>query len=195
MSPGIIALIMLGILVITIMIGFRASGPPKDAGAIRVRTKGNYRVRTSLATAIPPEPTDAVTDAVLAHHVLEPDSNDLEILLEAAEVVPAGDKQKVKLNVVIPIGNLQLARQGSEVTGGFDVYLSISDGKAYFSPVSKQSHAIKWPADSVSEDDDRTITYSIDVTMEPGASIISVGVIDQGSKKTGYERINVGEEG
>jgi hypothetical protein len=27
--------------------------------------------------------------------------------------------------------------------------------------------------------------------MEPGASLISVGVIDHGSKKTGYERVNV----
>ena len=176
-------------------IAFRASGPPKDAGAIRVRTKGNYRVRTSLATAIPPEPADAVTDAVLAHHVLEPETNDLQIMLEAAEVVPIGDKQKVRLNVVIPISNLRLARHGSEVTGGFDVYLSISDGKAYFSLVSKQSHTIKWPAESVSEDDERTITYSIDVTMEPGASIISVGVIDHASKKTGYERISLNEAG
>ena len=167
-------------------IGFRSSALPKDAGSIRVRTKGNYRVRTALATAIPPEPTDAVTDAVLAHHVLEPESNDLEIEVETGDAVPVGDKQKVKLNVVIPIRNLQLAQQGSEVTGGFDVYLSISDGKSYFSPVSKQTHAIRWPATEVPEDDARTLTYSIDVTLEPGASVISVGVLDHGSKKTGY---------
>jgi VWFA-related protein len=172
-------------------IAFRASKAPKDAGSIRVRTRQRHNVRTSLATFIPPEATDAVTDAVLAHHVLDPASNDLEIALETGEIVPAGDKQKVKLSVVIPIRNLQLAQQGSELTGGFDVYLSISDGKSYFSPVNKQSHTIKWPAGSVSEDDERTITYSIDVLLESGAKLISVGVVDHTSKKTGYERIDV----
>jgi hypothetical protein len=172
-------------------IGFRSSKAPKNAGAIRVRTRGRHHVRTSLATFIPPEATDAVTDAVMAHHVLDPASNDLEIALETGDVVAVGEKQKVKLNVLIPIRNLQLAKQGSDITGGFDVYLSISDGKSYFSPVNKQSHTIKWPAESVSGDDERTITYSIDVLLESGAKLISVGVVDHTSKKTGYERIDV----
>lgn len=94
--------------------------------------------------------------------------------------------------MIIPIRNLKLARQGSEVTGGFDVYLSISDGKAYFSEVNKQSHTIRWPADSYQgEDDERTLTYSIDVTLEGGANRISVGVVDHATKKTGYETIEL----
>ena len=172
-------------------IGFRASAAPKDAGALRVRTKRGYRVRVSLATAAPLELADAVSEAVTAHHVLEPATNDLEIALEALEPMPAGEKQKVTLHVIIPIRNLTLVRQGDDVTGGFDVYLSISDGKGYFSTVNKQSHAIKWSAATAGEDDERTMTYSIDVVLEPGASQISVGVVDQRSKKTGYERISV----
>lgn len=170
-------------------IAFRASAAPRDAGAIRVRTKARHTVRASLATAAPVELADSVTEAVTAHHVVAPASNELEIALETGEIQTAGDKQKVKLNVIIPIRNLSLARQGSEVTGGFDVYLSVSDGRAYFSPVIKQAHAIKWPADSVAEDDERTMTYSIEVTLQPGTSQISVGVVDHGSQKTGFERI------
>jgi hypothetical protein len=161
--------------------------PAPKRDSIRVRLKQpSHRVRLALAGA-PLSPADAITDAVTAHHVLEPESNDLEIELETAPL----SERKVRLNVVIPIRNLQLARQGDELTGGFDVYLSISDGKGYFSQVNKQSHAIRWPAATVPEDDERTITYSIDVTMEPGASQISVGVVDQRSKKTGYERVEV----
>ena len=171
-------------------IGFRASGPPKRA-SIKVKAKrAGQQVRVSLA-GTPMSPMDAVSDAVTAHHVLEPATNDLEIALEALERLPAGEKQKVTLQVIIPIRNLTLVRQGDDVTGGFDVYLSISDGKGYFSTVNKQSHAIKWPAAGAEEDDERTMTYTIDVTLEPGASQISVGVVDQRSKKTGYERISV----
>lgn len=171
-------------------LGFRASARPTRT-TIRVKTRdAKHRVRTALAGA-PASPGDAVMDAVTAHHVLAPETNDLEIAVEALEPVTAGAKQKVTVHVIIPIRNLTLLRQGSEVTGGFDVYLSISDGKGYFSPVNKQSHTIKWAAADVPEGDERTMTYSIDVTMEPGASQISVGVVDQKSKKTGYERIEV----
>jgi VWFA-related protein len=171
-------------------LGFRASGPPKrDSIRVRVR-QPSHRVRTALAGA-PPSPADAITDAVTAHHVLAPESNELEIALETGDSMAAGEKQKVTLKVIIPIRNLQLVKQGDEVTGAFDVYLSISDGKGYFSPVNKQTHQIRWPAATVPEDDERTMTYSIDVTMEPGASQISVGVVDQRSKKTGYEIIGV----
>jgi VWFA-related protein len=169
-------------------LGFRASGKPTRA-AIRVKTKTpQHRVRTALAVA-PSSPADAIMEAVVAHHVLDPENNDLEIELDAQEPVAFGEKQKVTLKVIIPIRNLSLQRQGDEVTGGFDVYLSISDGKGYFSDVNKQSHAIKWSAAEVGEDDERTMTYSIDVTLERGASQISVGVVDQRSKKTGYEKI------
>lgn len=171
-------------------IGFRASGPAKRA-SIRVKPQqAGHKVRVALA-GTPIAPADPVTDAVTAHHVLEPSTNDLEIALETLDPVAAGEKQKVTLHVIIPIRNLSLVRQGEDLTGGFDIYLSISDGKGYFSPVNKQSHAIKWPASTAGVDDERTMTYSIDVTMEPGASQISVGVVDQRSKKTGYERIGV----
>jgi hypothetical protein len=169
-------------------IGFRASKPPRDAGSIRVRTRRGHHIRASLATAAPVEVADAVTTAVTAHHVLEPETNDLEIELETDEPVTVGEKQKVKLHVLIPVRNLDLAEQGSEITGGFDVYLSISDGKAYFSPVNKQTHAVRLP---LVDDDGRTMKYTIEVTLERGASLISVGVVDHRSKKTGYGRIEV----
>lgn len=172
-------------------IGFRASSPPKDAGAVRVRVKGGQRVRASLATAVPVEIADAITEAVTAHHLVDPETNELEITLEAGAVEAAGSKQKVKLSVIIPVRNLHLDRQGDEVTGGFDVYLSVSDGKGYVSPVSKQTHTIKWAASQIGDDEERTMQYTIDVTMEPGSSQISVGVIDHLSKRTGFEKIGV----
>lgn len=174
-------------------IGFRAAAPPRDAGTIRVRVKraGNHNVRASLATAAPVEVADSITEAVTAHHVLEPQTNDLEIALDSDEPVAEGDKQKIKVHVLIPVRNLDLVRQGNELTGGFDVYLSISDGKAYFSPVNKQTHQIRWPAAEVSQDDERTMKYTIDVTLEQGASLISVGVVDHRSKKTGFERLEL----
>jgi VWFA-related protein len=169
-------------------IGFRASGPPKRT-AIRV-TPRNPAHHLRVALAGTPASTDAITDAVIAHHVIEPVSNDLEIALDTRDAGAAGGKHRVTLEVIIPIRNLSLVRQGDQLAGGLDVYVSISDGKGYFSPVNRQSQAIRIPA-ATGEDDDRTMTYTIDVTMEAGTSQISVGVVDQRSKKTGYDRIGV----
>jgi hypothetical protein len=166
-------------------LGVRAGDAP-----VQVRTTRMSYVRTYFASARPLA-DDAIGDTVLAHHFIAPRSNELGITLATAPAAPTGPRRTVKLQVMVPIRNLGFAREGAEVTGGFDVLTSIGDGKGRFTRVSKQSHAIRWPAEALAQAGDRNITYSFDIVLEPGSTQISVGVVDQHSKKTGFQRIEV----
>lgn len=161
-----------------------------NSAPINIRTTRQYNVRATAIHA-PLTVEDAVSDAVIAQHAGTASANDLGIELRAEPEAAAGATRKVKLHVAIPIRNLQLAREGDKVTGGFDVFVSLGDEKGGFSPVTKRTHAISWPPEAQSQAGERVIDYVIDVVMDAGRSRISVGVIDRRSKKTGFQRIEV----
>jgi hypothetical protein len=164
------------------------------AGGINIKTTRPYVVRPTALVA-PLTSDEAVTDAVIAQHAAIEQPNDLGIRLTAAPApataAAAGGTRQVKLHVFIPVRNLTLATEGEKVKGGFDVYVSMGNGEGAFSPLTRRTHAIEWPAAALEDSKVREIDFVIDVTMDPGRSHISVGVVDQKSKKTGFERIEV----
>ena len=171
-------------------LGFRTAASLKNPGVVRVRTRrGGYRVRLVMS-GIPESTEERVNEAVVAHHVLPPSANELQIAL-AARPGPAGAKKQVKLLVLIPVKQLALVRQGAELTGGFDVYLSIGNQTGITTGVNKQTHTIRWPAEALPSLIEKKLTFAVDVTLEPGSNQISVGVVDHGSKKIGFERVGV----
>lgn len=153
--------------------------------AIQVATTRPYNLRAVVSA-----PGTEIEDAVLAHHVAEPETNDLRISVSAEPTVTVADRRQVRLHILIPIRNLTLRREGDEVTGGFDVYVSAGSGGT-IAPVNKQTHAIKWPAAALEKAGNRNMEFVVDVVVGPGLSRISVGVIDHRSKKTGFQRIEV----
>ena len=100
-------------------------------------------------------------------------------------------KYKGRINNYLSAAGYDLKKEGDEWTGGFDVLTSIGDGKGRFTRVNRQSHTVRWPANAAGPD--RVINYQFDVVLEPGSTRISVGVVDQGSKKTGFQRVEVAE--
>ena len=128
---------------------------------------------------------------VVANHLLKPDTNDLGITLQAAEPVADGQKRRVALKVMIPIKNLKFVQDGSEVTGGFSVYIATGDQLGHASNVSKQSKQLRWPAAALQAAGDRQLTFAVEVVLEPGRNQISVGVLDDQSKTTGYDRVSI----
>ena len=166
-------------------IAFRAN----DLAATTIRTTKPYTVRASF----PPPPLpgdDAFSDRVLLNHLI-PQRNELKVDAAANQLPVADGKRTVKVNLLIPVTALALSRDGENVTGGFDVYVSVGDGKGNFLTPSKQTHSINWPAAAVEKGAGRKMTYAIDVVLDAGPARISVGVIDHRSKKTGFTRIEV----
>lgn len=170
-------------------LAFDAKG---GGSTVQVRSVRSFNVRTWLAS-VRPLGEDDVADAVLAHHFVPPQSNELQVSLALAPSTQAGAKRTVKLQVMVPVRNLALDKAGADVTGGFDVLTSIGDGKGRFSRVHKQSHALKWTNAMLSESGDRDINYAFDVVLDQTTTQISVGVVDHRTKKTGFGRIDVGQ--
>lgn len=170
-------------------IGYRTDAKPGDVPKVEVKSKSGYRVRATFA-GVPPTRESEMEDRVVANHVEPVSTNDLGIALAMAPQT-GGEKRHVKLRIMIPVKNLKLDRDGGFVTGGFDVYVATGDQAGNSSPVNRQTHSIKWPADVLPSLMEKSITYNVDVELEPGRKQISVGVVDQRSERAGFERIGV----
>jgi VWFA-related protein len=157
---------------------------------LSVKSKSGYRVRAMLANV--PKSRDNEMQEVVAASAVAPleTPNDLGITVTAEPAPPAEDGRRVvTLKVMIPVKNLKLERDGDSVTGGFNVYVSMSDGAGDTSEPTKQTHQIKWPADALPGLVEKSVTYKLNVTMDPGRTRISVGVMDQRSEQRGFQKL------
>ncbi len=171
-------------------IGYRGD-PSLTDPKISARTKQGQRVRLSRAPGLT-SADDMMRLAVLAHHVVPPDTNDLRISVVMGDAVVEGNRRRLPLKIQIPVALLRLEREGSEVTGGFVVYVCTGTGQGSVSKINRQSHEIRWPAGVLEQARTKTMTFAVDVLLSPGAKQISVGVLDQRSEQTGFEVVSVG---
>ena len=172
-------------------IGFKPGAANEPPGQLVVKSKAGYRVRATRAPA-PQSFEDKMREAVLAHHVAPPMSNDMKIAVASDAPVADAAGRKVHLKVLIPVASLKLDREGTDVIGGFVVYVSSGDNHGGATRVNRQEHQIRWPADSLAALKDKTITFAVDVVVPNGLSQISVGVMDEKSMETGFDRVMLG---
>jgi hypothetical protein len=170
-------------------IGINPPAAPATQNSVQLQSKG-YKVRMTPG-GTQPTPDIEISSQVVAHHLLKPDTNDLGITLQAAEPVADGQKRRVALKVMIPIKNMKFVQEGNEVTGGFSVYIATGDQLGHASNVNKQSKQLRWPAGALQALGDRQLTFAVEVVLEPGRNQISVGVVDDQSKTTGYDRVSI----
>jgi hypothetical protein len=171
-------------------VAYRTAG---DAGAlpqIDVKSKSGYRVRATLA-ALPASRDSEMLDRTAANNI-EKQPNNLGITL-AADPAVAGEngRRTVAVRIMVPVKKLKLVKEGEFVTGGFNVYVSTADAQGNSSEVTKQTHQIRWPAEALPSLMEKSITYKVNVVMEPNRSQISIGVMDQRSEERGFDRLGV----
>jgi len=158
---------------------------------IEVRTKPGYRTRIWFEGGAATKES-LVEEAVVANHRGDVASNDLQIALASDPPVGDGHDRKVKLKVFIPVKSLTLTRDGADFIGGFDVYISTGDASGNASAVNRQKYQIRWPAAQLEQMKEKTIGYAVDIVLIPGRTQVSVGVVDQQSKQTGFARAVIG---
>jgi hypothetical protein len=171
-------------------IGIQPSTVLTSGEGVQVTSKKGYRVRATPGGARPTADSE-VSGRVVAYQLLKPESNDLGISLQAAPPVTDGQKRRVALKVLIPVKNLKFDQEGGEVTGGFTVYISTGDPLGHSSAVNKQTKQLRLPAAALQGSDDKKIAFAVEVVLEPGRTQISVGVLDDHSKTTGFERMSI----
>lgn len=199
-------------------LGYRATNSSEAQRAVEVKSKRpGVRVRTmhsavqtaasempaqvtttptTAASATPAPVTPAVRaaesemDVKVTSNLQTAQRNELGISAEVAgDIVTDGDTRRVPVHVLIPASKIKVVPEGEVFTGGFSVYVCTAGGQTEPSAVNEQSHEIRWTPAIIEQLDDRKMTFSIEVVLEKGRDLISVGVLDHRSQTKGFSKI------
>lgn len=175
-------------------LGYRASGEQKDklrAITVKLKTKQRYSVRTRHSV-IEPSASSEMNDAVSAHLFREIAGNDLAVRASAAAATPGdGESITIPVTITIPTEKLTLLPDGTDLTGSFSVFAAFLRKDGAVSKVARQLQNFRFPADSLKRR--KELTVKIDVKADSRIDGISVGVMDEASRATGFASVKLTE--
>lgn len=174
-------------------LGYRAGTERVDRQRnvqVRVNNK-NYVVR-SRRTFVEKSVETEMNDRSVANLFYPQSTNDLGIVLRTGQPVQVErDRFKIPLEVQIPMDSLTFLQQGEIHAGSFTVYVVVSNALGDMSDVARQNHPLRLTHEDVPKAKGKFYTYTVELLMERGRNRISVGVIDDVTNVTGFERQDV----
>ncbi|HEV7574070.1 MAG TPA: VWA domain-containing protein [Thermoanaerobaculia bacterium] len=173
-------------------LGYRAGTERVDRQReLEVRVKNrNLRVR-NRQTFVEKSTFQEMSDRVIANLLYKTKANDLGIRVKVDSPVPANDLFRVPVEVHIPIDSLTLLQQGEAYMGGFSLYVVVGNKDGDMSDVSRKSHQITIPVTDFAKAKGKYYTYTLDLMCERGLNKISVGVVDDVSNTSGFDKQQV----
>ncbi len=173
-------------------LGYRAGTERVDRQRnLDVRIKNRSYIVRNRQTFVEKSTFAEMNDRVIANLLYKVKANDLNILVKAGTPVPTEDLFRVPVEIQIPMEKLTLLPQGEAYMGGFSVYVAVANKLGDMSDVNRQTHQIRVPNSDYSKIKGKYYAYSLDLVMEPGPNRISVGVVDDVSNVTGFDRIPI----
>jgi VWFA-related protein len=173
-------------------LGFRSTGEKQDAlRAVEVKLKKKgYKLRTRRAV-IEPSVTAEMNDAVSAYLFREPNHNDLAIRATAGRrATTSGNAAAViPVTVTIPTDKLTLLPDGGDLTGTFSLFAAFVRMDGAVSKVARQQQSFRFPKESLARR--KEITVKLDVTADMRTDGVSIGVMDEASRATGFAAVKV----
>ena len=173
-------------------LGYRAGTERVDRQRnldVRVKNR-NYIVR-NRQTFVEKSSYAEMNDRVIANLLYKTKANDLHILVKTGTPVAQDELFKVPVEIQIPMESLTLLPQGEAYMGGFSVYCAVANKEGDMSDVSRQQHQVRVPNSDYPKLKGKYYAYSLDLLMEPGPNRISIGVIDDVSNTTGFDRVPI----
>ena len=173
-------------------LGYRAGTERVDRQrSLRVRVKNkNYLVR-SRQSFVEKSTFAEMSDRVIANLLYKTKSNDLGIRVKINTPVAQEDLFRVPVEVQIPMENLTLLQQGESFVGGFTVYVAVANKDSDMSDVAQKQQQIRVPPADMQKIKGKYYTYVLDLLMERGVNRVSIGVVDDVSNVTGFDRQQV----
>ncbi len=173
-------------------LGYRAGTERVDRQrSLEVRVKNKaLRVR-NRQTFVEKSTFQEMSDRVIANLLYKTRANDLGVRVKVNTPVHADELYKVPVEVQIPIDNLTLLQQGEAYMGGFSIYVVVGNKDGDMSDVARKSHQITVPLGDFVKAKGKYYTYTLDLMCEPGLNKISIGVVDDVSNTTGFDRQQV----
>ncbi len=173
-------------------LGYRAGTERVDRQrSIDVRVKNKNYVVRSRETFVEKSTFAEMNDRVIANLLYRTKKNDLNILVKLGQPKSQEDLFRVPVEVQIPMESLTLLPQGERYMGGFSVYVAVANREGDMSDVARRSHQLSVPNVDYPKIKGKYYTFELDMLMEPGVNRVSVGVVDDVSNVTGFDRQQV----
>jgi VWFA-related protein len=173
-------------------LGYRAGTERVDRQrTLKVRVKNKAWIVRNRQTFVEKSTFAEMNDRVIANLLYKVKANDLKIRVKTNPPIPAEDLFRVPVEIQIPMESLTLLPQGESYTGGFSVYVCVANKDNDMSDVSRKTHQLRVSPEDMKKIAGKYYTYSLDLLMEKGTNRISVGVVDDVSNVTGFERVQV----
>jgi VWFA-related protein len=173
-------------------LGYRPADEKREGDRnITVKVKNPaYRVR-SRRTYVSKSGEQQTSERVVANIFAATSKNDIELRLDPGQPVGSGfHKWRVPVRVTIP-SVFTLLPDGDQLAGGFTVFVAVGDDDGAMSSVTKRSQSLKIPAASEAAFRRRPITFDMQVEVNKGEHVLSVGVVDQLTNATGFARTKI----
>ena len=173
-------------------LGYRAGTERVDRQrSLEVRVKNKQLRVRNRQTFVEKSTFQEMSDRVIANLLYKTKANDLGIRMKVNSPVPAEDLFKVPVEVHIPLDNLVLLQQGEAYMGGFSIYVVVGNKDGDMSDVARKSHQITVPRGDFTKAKGKYYTYTLDLMCERGLNKISVGVVDDVSNTSGFDKQQV----
>ena len=173
-------------------LGYRAGTERVDRQRnLDVRVKNRNYIIRNRQTFVEKSTFAEMSDRVIANLLYKTKANDLHIIVKVGTPVAAQDLFRLPVEIQIPMESLTLLPQGESYMGGFSVYVAVANKDGDMSDVARQTHQIRVPGTDYGKIKGKYYTYALDLLMEPGPNKISVGVVDEVSNTTGFDRVPV----
>jgi VWFA-related protein len=173
-------------------LGYRAGTERVDRQrTLEVRVNNRALTVRNRQTFVEKSTFQDMSDRVIANLLYRTKSNDLGVRVKVNAPIPADDLFKIPVEVQIPVDNLTLLQQGEAYMGGFSIYVVVGNKDGDMSDVSRKSHQITIPLADFPKSKGRYYTYTLDLMCERGLNKISIGVVDDVSNTSGFDRQQV----
>jgi VWFA-related protein len=149
--------------------------------------EGNYRVR-SRRQFIEKSDDAAMRDRVIANLIRAPEASSIAVTVSAGRLVHLKQHTySVPIVIRVPRSSLTMMPAEGKNRGSFTVYLAPGRTLGYGPGVWTQ----KVPFTAGSESKDGSFTYEFDLVTDPATDRLSVGIMDDLSRDTGFARIDL----
>jgi len=171
-------------------LGYRSTTERVDRQRnVQVKVKNKSWIVRSRRTFVEKSIPTEMTDRVVANLFYINRANDLKIVMKTGIPVAVDqDRFKVPVEIHIPMDNLTLIPQGEVLVGGFSVYIGVADERGDMSDVNQQSHRLNVPQAESERMKGKDYIYTVELIMAKGLNKISIGVVDEISNTTGFDR-------
>ena len=133
-----------------------------------------------------------VQDRVFSSLMVDFDDNPMELALTPGKPNPAsGSRWTVPVHLSFPLEKVALLELGGDYVGQVVLFIGAQDIKGRSSEIQRQDHELRIPAADYEKALQQRFAIDFSLLLEEGQQRVSVGLMDQITRRASYERIVV----